>query len=83
MACRDGFCGGCDRCLSLQGYGGEDREREEDRDAFTENARHALISAAHDLVRRGNITNRELAALEVLLDVFDPQEEKQQEERGF
>jgi hypothetical protein len=53
------------------------------QEVFTENARQSLIAAAHDLVMRGNVGDQELRALEVLLDVFDPQEEEQAEERSF
>jgi ATP-dependent protease HslVU (ClpYQ) peptidase subunit len=50
---------------------------------FTENARQSLVAAAHDLVKDGNVTDRELAALEALLAVFDQQEEERQEEGRF
>lgn len=72
MACRDGMCGGCESCYPEPEY---HDSLERDEEEFTENARHALVAAANDLVRRGNVTDKELRALEELLEVFDPQEE--------
>lgn len=76
MACRDFLCGGCSHCFpEVFGEPNPDRDQEE----FTENACHALVAAAHDLIKRGNVTDKELRVLEELLAVFDPQEEVAEE----
>lgn len=79
MACRDGMCGGCESCYPTLMDQYEHDMAQQQQDFFTENARHALVAAANDLVKRGSVTQREMEMLEKLLDVFDPQEEVAEE----